>query len=83
MDNEYISYNELFTTSDFYLASVLLARGFELVSVDKTNLRRNQFCFYDSENLQEIVWQFQMKNIAVDSHTVFAAQKRLKNLIYN
>ena len=35
--HEYIDHDDLYATSDFYCAAVLVAHGFELVSVESDN----------------------------------------------
>jgi len=49
--------NQNFKTTDFYSAVFLLAKGYKLIKIDKTNPRRFCFVFQDQEKikLQELL----------------------------
>ena len=72
-----------YETSDFYCASALIASGFSIQSIDKTNPKRSIFQFKNSEDLQKIVSLFWLRRLNVNVNSVFEAQRYLKSLIFN
>lgn len=78
MENE-----NYYTTSDFYCASALIAVGYSIVSLDKTNPKRVIFEFKNSSDLQKIVNLFWLRRLDLNVNAVFEAQRYLKSLIYN
>ena len=50
--------NQNFKTTDFYSAVFLLAKGYKLIKIDKTNPRRFCFVFQDQENRAKLLEDF-------------------------
>jgi hypothetical protein len=68
-----------FRTTSLHLASVLFARGFTLVNVDRTDPEHCQFVFRDSFDLQELASRFSArKAILVDAHKFIFCSKLLR-----
>jgi len=77
-----------FRTQNFYSACFLLARGFELVNIDKTvDPKRAYFVFCNSPELelQLHLFNFAKDNsseLLINARTIFTAIKQLKNALY-
>jgi len=75
--------NNLYKTSDFLTASVLVCLKFPLDSLDRNNPRRVEFCFDDSEDLQIAVKKVFRGEIKVEPREFAMAQKTLKSFLYD
>jgi len=75
--------NLKFETSDFYLSAFLLARGFELIEVNKENPRRAVFIFKDREDRQSLIEDFLFGRAQVDPKDFASAIKGLKQLLHS
>ncbi len=85
MDHEDIKYvNEdlLHTTSDFHCVSVLVAMGYEIEHVDKTNPSRCIFSFKSTDDLEKTVNLFWLRKLHLNPHAIFEAQRHVKSLMY-
>lgn len=72
-----------YRTSDFYLASWLLTKGFVLEGVDRANPRRLEFIFTDRLDRAQIVQEFQCGR-AEGNITDFLFQlRKAKRLLYD
>lgn len=71
-----------FNTDSFNLASFLLSQSCRLISLDRTNPKRIVFIFEESAKRVELTDLFLMYKAQVEPHRLFAAQKDLKQLIY-
>ncbi len=76
-----------YSTSNFYLACYLLARGAELVSINKDNPRRSEFVFVQNSELVEWIDLFNFgpkdsPEISLDPRTFVTAIKSLKDILY-
>jgi len=74
---------ETWKTSDFYLASFLIAKGINIVGLDDERPRRN-FIFHDAEpeKREQLTSNFRLGlNDEVKATELFAAQRRLRNLL--
>jgi hypothetical protein len=82
-------YEKYFSSTNFYFASFLFAKGFELVNVDKiTNPKKARFVFANSpeiEDLQEIftLGKSDSPEIMVDAKRFVMAIKSLKDQLYS
>jgi len=75
--------NQNFQTSDFYTAVFLLAKGFRLVEIDKTNPRRFCFVFEDQDNRTKLLEEFFNGSAKVEPRQFVSSIKELKTLMYN
>ena len=75
--------NQNFQTSDFYTAVFLLANGFKLLEIDKSNPRRFCFVFADQENRAELIEDFFNGSARVEPRQFVSSIKELKTLMYN
>lgn len=70
-------------TSDYYLASYLMARGFRVTGLDSSQPRR-KFLFKDTDpdSRREAIMQYRLEeDDEVSATQLFAAQKRLQWLL--
>ncbi len=74
--------NEYYQTSDFCLATTLVALGFQIISMDRSNPKRVNFNFSNCKNLQNKIYQYWEKQIRVSPLDFYYAQKKLKSLLY-
>lgn len=74
--------NEYFSTSDFCLATTLLASNFQLIQLDKSNPRRICFLFNRKDEIDKIVPDFHNKLLQVTPQTFYYSQRELKTLMY-
>ena len=72
-----------FSTSDFYLAAFLRAKGFNLVDMDRTNTKRAFFIFENRKDKTELVENFLFGNAYVEPKSFIAAIKELKQLLHS
>jgi hypothetical protein len=70
-----------FQTADWYLFVWLIAHGFEVKSIDRTNERKCQFCFEQSAELISAVNEF-WKNGIVKVQDFVLAIKKAKVLLH-
>lgn len=71
-----------FATYDLYLASAILAMGYELKRLNKKD-KRSEFVFLSNNNLEKIIENYWKFLLPVDAKTLLETQKHLKDLIYN
>jgi Domain of unknown function (DUF5659) len=72
-----------FTTSDFYAAAFLVAKGYKLLGIDKADSRRFHFIFLDQEDRAQLVSAFFAGLVEVNAKAFVTAIKELKSLMYN
>ncbi|MBI5414469.1 hypothetical protein HZA38_03050 [Candidatus Peregrinibacteria bacterium] len=75
--------SNLYRTSDFVLGSVLLAEGFRLEKLDRSNPKRVEFCFLDSDELQDTVQMFWHDELKINPRQLSLSQRTLKNYLYD
>ena len=75
--------NQNFQTSDFYTAVFLLANGFKLIEIDKTNSRRFCFVFEDQKNRAKLLEDYFNGNARIEPRQFVSSIKELKTLMYN
>ncbi len=74
--------NPTFITDSFHLSIYLLSESCCLKSIDKTNPKRMNFIFEESELRQSLTQKFLSYQAKVEPHRLFSAQKDLKQMIY-
>jgi len=74
--------NNSYHTSDWYLCVFLIAKGFPLLNIDRSNRSRCQFIFNDSLELQEEVKNF-WRNGTVGAQDFVMAVKKAKALLHS
>ena len=77
-----------FRTANFYGAAFALARGLELVSIDRDDPRRNQFVFRDAPEREEWLHAYSFApegapEVLVDARKFVTAIKALKEKLYD
>ena len=72
-----------FTTSDFYSAAFLLAKGYQLFGINKADSRRYRFIFADKLERPQLVGGFFAGLVEVNAKDFVTAIKELKSLMYN
>lgn len=71
-----------YQTSDWYLCVFLIAKGFSLLDVDRSNRMRCQFLFEASDALHEEVQNF-WHNGAIGVQDFVAAVKKAKAIFHS
>lgn len=71
-----------FSTDSFNLASFLLSQSCRLVNLDRTNPKRIIFIFEDTSERAALTEMFLMSKAQIEPNRFIAAQKNLKQLIY-
>jgi len=72
-----------FTTSDFYAAAFLVAKGYKLLGIDKADSRRFHFIFTDEQYRAQLVSGYFAGLVEVNAKAFVSAIKELKSLMYN
>ncbi len=75
--------NNNFTTSDFYAAAFLTAKGYKLLGINKADSRRFRFIFADEPDRPQLVSAYFAGLIEVNAKAFVTAIKELKSLMYN
>lgn len=70
-------------TSDLGLAASLSAYGFPVIELDRSNPRRIEFVFENSQSLQAAVSSFWKKDLMVPGVTLMESIKQLKSRMYS
>ena len=82
-----MSIDKNFSTSNFYLATFLFAKGLQLVDIDRSERSRCKFVFLDTAQRQSLVdaFNFGQDNdalVLLDARKVISAIKTLKERLY-
>ncbi len=72
-----------FTTSDFYAAAFLTAKGYKLFGINKADSRRYRFIFADEPDRAQLVSAFFAGLVEINAKAFVTAIKELKSLMYN
>lgn len=72
-----------YKTSDIYLATTLVTMGFPVLRLDRSNEKRQEFCFEESMQLLQTVDLFWEDGLKVTPQKLLTNLKSLKNRIYN
>ena len=76
-----------YSTSNFYPACFLFARGMHLIAIDRTNPQRSEFVFEDSPKREKLLQDFSFASdddpaVLVDARRMVTAIKTLKEKLY-
>ncbi len=74
---------DYYKTSDLGLATALVAVGYKLVDLDKSNPRRAEFKFIDDEQLRMAADDYWNSALNVSALAYFDWLKRLKTRLYS
>jgi len=74
--------DENYKTSDFCLASYLLAKNVPLVGTERGGGNRVTFVYQSSAKLNSLIGEYFQMQAVIEPMAFFSAQKRLKQLIY-
>ena len=83
---KYISLDDpsvVFTTYDLGVSTALLCVGFELLSVDKENVKKALFIFKREEGIEDIANRYFSDQLDVKARSFFDHLKALKNKLYS
>jgi hypothetical protein len=72
-----------FITKDFYITAFLLAKGFSLSHIDRTNPRQVYFAFDYTESRDQLVEDFLFSRALVEPKSFISAIKELKQLLHS
>lgn len=72
-----------FSTFDLGLVASLISTGFPLLDLDKSNPKKVQFLFEDSNDIQAVIKDYWLDNLQVNARTYFDNLKAVKNRIYS
>ncbi len=72
-----------FTTSDFYAAAFLTAKGYKLFGINKADSRRYRFIFAHEPDRAQLVSAFFAGLVEINAKAFVTAIKELKSLMYN
>ena len=72
-----------FTLSDFYLSAFLLAKGFQLLDIDKSSPQRALFIFKNREDREKLTEDFLFGRTQVEPKSFVSAIKELKQLLHS
>ena len=73
----------VFTTYDLGVSTALLCVGFELLSVDKENIRKALFIFKRESGIEDIANLYFSDRLEVKARSFFDHLKALKNKLYS
>jgi len=71
-----------FSTFDLGLAAVLMTMNYELLELDRSNLKKVRFVFRREKNIEGVMTDYFNDKIKLPAQTLFNNQKNLKNRIY-
>jgi hypothetical protein len=74
---------EPFRTADFNISTVLLASGFELLGIDRSNKRRAEFIFSLSPSLNKTIQEYWDDKLNISPQKIFNTQRLLKTRLYS
>lgn len=73
---------QTFSTSDFYLSVTLCALGHKLISIDKTDKKRNSFNFEEDQTLTGDIDLFYSDDLRLNPRQIFMQSKLLKDRMF-
>lgn len=74
---------KLFATFDLGCSAALIDKGFVLVTLDRTNLRKAQFIFRRTDDIDEMADEYWTGTLQVGARSFFDTLKMLKNRLYS
>lgn len=78
-----LSGQDLFITFDIGLSAALISLGYELKTVDKTNIKKSKFVFKRDEHIDKMINEFWSGKLLLPARTLIENIKMLKNRIYS
>lgn len=75
--------DEIFATYDLGLASALITADFDLLTLDKSNLRKVRFIFGRKAGIEKAVNDYWADELKVKGRSYFDNLKMLKNRLYS
>ncbi|MFH1623658.1 MAG: DUF5659 domain-containing protein [Pseudomonadota bacterium] len=84
-DVEVLNYDDpnWYFTFDLGLSAALISAGFSLVSIDRKNLSKAQFCFRRSEGMDKTIEAYWSDTLLTKARTYFDTLKMLKNRLHS
>ena len=73
----------VWTTFDLGVSTALLCAGFELLSVDKENIRKALFIFRKADDIEDVANLYFSDRLEVKARSFFDHLKALKNQLYS
>jgi len=75
------------STTNFYLAAFLLAKGLDIVGIDRSDIKRARFLFSKSPQWNELIEAFSFAKdndptVLIDARKFVTAIKNLKEKLY-
>ena len=83
---EYIPLDDpsaVFTTYDLGVSTALLCAGFQLLSMDKKNVRKALFVFKKDDGIEDVADRYFSDRLEVKARSFFDHLKALKNKLYS
>lgn len=74
---------DTYKTNDTGLSATLMCLGFKVIELDKQNPKEVQFIFEESNDLQEYVQDYYLRQLKVEPNKLLSNLKLLKTRIYN
>jgi len=71
----------IYSTSDLNLATTLSCL-FPIVNINRTDSRRAEFEFEDTEELNNVIFQYWNNELSLNPREVLSALKEIKNRLY-
>ena len=78
-----IKNEKTFDTRDFYISAFLLAKGYKLVSVNRSNPQRVLFAFNDFESREDLLRDFILGKSSVEPQSFINSIKALKQVLHS
>lgn len=73
---------EVIKTSDFTLSATLFCLGYDILGIDKTNMKRVIFYYRRSSDLEMAIQDFRYNRVKVNPKEFAQAQRDIKERIY-
>ena len=72
-----------YSTYDLGIASSLVSKGYELISLDKANRQKVKFIFQNEPGIDELVESYWIDKLEVKARTLFDNIRMLKNRLHS
>jgi len=72
-----------FINSDFYTTAFLIAKGYKLIRMDKSNPHRFRFILEDEKDRAKLLEDFFNSKTKIEPRKFVSAVKELKSLMYS